>query len=671
MFTSWSPSTPNGSAAASGSPPSSDGPDRSRTPTPLAASSNFSGGPALASVSPENQSVTGNRIADEWFANSVRDPDIKVKFMTLPLYRRKGIVLKAMERPPENPESWMLACIRNFGLQQLETRLTGEASVHARPNPNQFGPPIPAWNGGLAAPVVYSGSYAPVGSAGAGGGGVAMQSAVVATSSSPGPVPSWAPELYACWPHQKSSLLGKFLALLNGDVQSRVLVLAPPTQAALAFALVVAGTSGQPQPDVLVSQWLSRIENMNGTTPSAAMPSEAAASSHSKFKLQIIITGESAPLSVMTTKAFHRVMASVRSDVQWDFLPLVCIADGDPAGAIAMDAGQRLRVEVNSSVHDFNQLSQFFTANSSDFKSQFTKFFFVNLVSTQAFENGSSTTATVSDLHGIGTRWLWSLVKLSHDLRAVVGDNNVAELTLTPSLASTTVVSSLAHLFGPLVIASRMHSEYNKVAPLPLAFGVPSDFTITKCHDEQDTAATLMDGWSMVAPPTERSAPLLPGLIGGIGRALESQIFQERTLTPAETGALTTYKLKHTATGEERYCSRDWWMRWWGYHQTPHQKFLDETQPCSRTIISVSGLPAPETSPCAKPCGRDRYCKVCESVFNGLDKTFALPTVIDCMVAIMNKALKTWKHGEGAGEWSRVTCVDRSHTCGADCSLRV
>jgi hypothetical protein len=252
-----------------------------------------------------------------------------------------------------------------------------------------------------------------------------------------------------------------------------------------------------------------------------------------------------------------------------------------------------------------------------------------------------------------------------------VGDNNVAELTLTPTLASPVVVSLLGDLFGPVVNASKMLSEYNKVAPVPLAFGVPSDFTVTKCHDEQDTAATLLDGWSMTAPPTERSELLQPGLLGGICKALESQIFQERSLTVAETAALSTYKLKHTSTGEQRYCSRDWWMRWWGYHQTPHQKFFDELQQCSRTIISVSGLPAAETSPCAKPCGRERYCKVCESVFNGLDKTFALPTVIDCMVAIINKALKTWKHGEASGEWTRVSSVDRLHTCGADCSLRV
>jgi hypothetical protein len=277
----------------------------------------------------------------------------------------------------------------------------------------------------------------------------------------------------------------------------------------------------------------------------------------------------------------------------------------------------------------------------------------------------------VSELHRVNTRWLWSLVRLSHDLRAMVGDNNVAELTLTPSIASPTVVSCLGELFGPVVIASRMLSEYNKVAPVPLAFGVPSDFTVTKCHDEKDTAATALDGWSMAAPPTERSAPLSTGLLGGISKALEIEIFQERSLTPAETAALSTYKMKHGQTGEERYCSRDWWMRWWGYHQTPHQKFLDETQQCSRTIISVSGLPAAGSSPCAKPCGRDRYCKVCEGVFNGLDKTFALPTVIDCMVAIMNKALKTWKHGEASGEWTRVSTVDRSHTCAADCPLRV
>mgnify|MGYP000373527579 CR=1 FL=1 len=285
-------------------------------------------------------------------------------------------------------------------------------------------------------------------------------------------------------------------------------------------------------------------------------------------------------------------------------------------------------------------------------------------LSTQSFENASSEMAAESELHNKSTRWMWSVVRLSHDLRLTVGDNNVTELTLAPPHASPKVVARLESLFGP------MGCEYNQVAPVPCVFGVPSDFVVTKCHDDQDTAGSVLDGWAMLAEPARREKTFGPGLLSMICKAAESKLFEERPLTPAESSALATYRVKHNTTGEERLCSRDWWMRWWGFHQTPHQTFLDTEKPCSRTIISVTGLRADESLSCAKPCGRDRYCKACEQVFHSLDNTFSVPAVIDCMVAIMNKALKTWRDGKASDQWARASVPDRLHACGADCFLR-
>jgi hypothetical protein len=273
-------------------------------------------------------------------------------------------------------------------------------------------------------------------------------------------------------------------------------------------------------------------------------------------------------------------------------------------------------------------------------------------------------------LHSKSTRWLWSIIRLSHDLRLCVGDCNVAELTLAPRHASTKIVARLESLLGPLVSDSKIGCDYNQVAPVPCVFGVPSDFVVTMCHDEQDTAGSALDGWTMPAQPPRRGQMFGPGLLSLICKAAECKLFAERLLTPAETLALETFSVQHNTTGEQRLCSRDWWMRWWGFHQTPHQKFLDTETPCSRTIISVTGLRADESSSCAKACGRDRYCKACEEVFLSLDNSFSFPAVIDCMVAIMNKALKTWRDGKASDEWVRASVPDRLHACGADCSLR-
>jgi hypothetical protein len=616
-----------------------------------------------------NSSVTGNKVADFWYHDHINDAEVKLKFMELPVYRRKSIILKAMDRPPDNLESWLIACHRNWMTQELEKRVAGGASVYGRGQYLQHVPPQSPMRSAQGDGLPQHAHWSPGSTVGTGSSGhdpIVQFARITSTTT----LPTWAPDMHACWPSQKSSLMGKFLSLLHGDVQSRVCALPPTTQASLAFALMVAGSADNPSPDESVTQWLLRLDALNNKGPCASVSAQPNQDFKQKFQLQIIMTGESAPLSVMTTKAFEGVMSSLRSEIQWDLLPTVCIADRDADGASAGETARRLRVNLNDSVHDFNSLSQYFTSNIPDFKRQNTKFFFVNILSTQAFENPSSEMASEAELHSKSTRWLWSIIRLSHDLRQCVGDCSVAELTLAPRHAGSSVVARLESLCGPLVIDSKMGCEYNQVAPIPCVFGVPSDFVVTKCHDEQDTAGSVLDGWTMHAQPPRREKTFGPGLLSVICKAAECKLFEERLLTPAETSALETYKMKHNTTGEERLCSREWWMRWWGFHQTPHQKFLDTENPCSRTIISVTGLRADESSPCAKACGRDRYCKACEDVFQSLDKAFSFPAVIDCMVAIMNKALKTWRDGKASDQWARASVPDRLHTCGADCSLR-
>ena len=625
--------------------------------------------PGMAQGSDANVSVTGNPRADGWYHDHMNDAEVKLKFMEMPVYRRKSIILKAMDRPPENLESWLVACHRNWTTQELEKRVLGGASVYGRGQYQQHGPPLIPIRSALGDGLpqhAHGHTGATPGTGLCGHDQIVEHSRISASTI----VPTWAPDMHACWPSQKSSLMGKFLSLLHGDVQSRVCALPPTTQASLAFALMVAGSADNPSPDVLVTQWLLRLDSLNNKGPCGAVSSQPSQNLKEKFQLQIIITGESAPLSVMTTKAFEGVMSSLSNEIQWVLLPTVCIADKDADGASAGESGRRLRVNMNGTVHDFNTLSQYFTSNMQDFKQQNTKFFFVNILSTQAFENPSSEIVSEAELHSKSTRWLWSMIRLSHDLRLCVGDCNVAELTLTPRHASSKIVARLESLLGPLVIDSKMGCEYNQVAPVPCVFGVPSDFVVTMCHDEQDTAGSALDGWTMHAQPPRRGQTFGPGLLSLICKAAECKLFEERSLTPAETLALETFTVKHNTTGEQRLCSRDWWMRWWGFHQTPHQKFLDAETPCSRTIISVTGLRADESSSCAKACGRDRYCKTCEEVFLSLDKSFSFPAVIDCMVAIMNKALKTWRDGKASDQWVRASVPDRLHACGADCSLR-
>jgi hypothetical protein len=62
---------------------------------------------------------------------------------------------------------------------------------------------------------------------------------------------------------------------------------------------------------------------------------------------------------------------------------------------------------------------------------------------------------------------------------------------------------------------------------------VPSDFVVTMCHDEQDTAGSALDGWTMHAQPPRRGQSFGPGLLSLICKAAECKLFEERSLTPA------------------------------------------------------------------------------------------------------------------------------------------
>ena len=88
--------------------------------------------PGMAQGSDANLSVTGNPRADCWYHDHPNDAEVKLKFMEMPVYRRKSIILKAMDRPPDNLESWLIACHRNWITQELEKRVAGGASVYGR-----------------------------------------------------------------------------------------------------------------------------------------------------------------------------------------------------------------------------------------------------------------------------------------------------------------------------------------------------------------------------------------------------------------------------------------------------------------------------------------------------------------------------------------------------------
>ncbi len=175
-----------------------------------------------------------------------------------------------------------------------------------------------------------------------------------------------------------------------------------------------------------------------------------------------------------------------------------------------------------------------------------------------------------------------------------------------------------------------------------------------------------MGGWCLPVEP-KVSADVLDGPISFLNRLAEIAVFQERPLSTLEQQTVDDFTMVHEQTGERRLCSRDWWLKWYGYLKTPVQPVLDTLHTCTPVIFSVTGSAAPADAVGAHPCGRQRLCADCEKALSIVDGTYCLPVMVDVAVAVMVKAQQLWATGDENAAWTRSDEVNRVHSCSRTC----
>ena len=149
-------------------------------------------------------------------------------------------------------------------------------------------------------------------------------------------------------------------------------------------------------------------------------------------------------------------------------------------------------------------------------------------------------------------------------------------------------------------------------------------------------------------------------------------LFQEREFSQEENSILRVLRMRHSS-GEDRLCSRQFWCRWYGYHQTPVLKVLMDHEACAARIIPTTGTVAPPGLPASSTsaCGSERYCLGCEKHLAILSSGFQTYVVTDLLLALLTTASQAWT-GHDAGStarWSRSHTVVREHVCGDNCPL--
>jgi len=652
----WMAAAPPAPANSFAADPSSSGPvSRSRSPITSQRLSNDQIGTSNAQLYP----VTGLKLTEDWYRQHVTEPDILEMFMEVPQWKRKAVILKCMDKPPENVHSWLFAVCRNQKTSELEKRLAAEASAQRSGQPCRTSTARISSTESEASvdhrrqdTVRATPLHSPTALARSSSG--ALQSA---------DVPSWSSDIIALWPDKKSQLVARFMALLTTTNQGAVAGLAPQTQACVALAVALLAPDNAAA-DSLTAECVRRLQQPDLTRRCATSDASATTRPTSVLQLQLVFVSPENAVALVFTKSLILAMEKMYPGA-FGYLPLIVVSS-QTSPSLAAEA-EKLKLSLNGAVTCLATLENFLESSKTNFKQYNIKTFFVAMIPADTDCGGrTSIQRGRARLHGDGLRFLWSVVKCSHLLRATVGDDAVCELTFAPSLLDEAMKVELAQVTGPLTSTS--NASYNTVAPVPVVFATPSGCGVVPGFRASSYDTQAIDGWQVSKDP-QVSEEVSSGLISFIARASEITVFQARSLSSLEQKTIEDFTMTHVDTGERRLCSREWWFRWYGYVKTPLQAMLNSQYPCHSMIFAATGSPAPPGVPGGEPCGKQRYCVACEKVFVILDGTYCLPIMVDAAVALMAKSRQLWNSAEDPASWMRIPGVNRTHECGPSCPL--
>ena len=660
MFSAWS--------AASLGLPGTAPPDsaRSRSPSRNSVGSSL---PSMATSLPVSEPVwsTGNVAADQWLEEQHCDAQVLSRFAGMPKHKRKSIIIRCMDKKPDNLDAWIGACARNWEEQSLEARVTGIANVHRAPPPH---------SGSVA-----QGSHAPAGMAGSS----AMAPQTSRPASSPamdttalvtelnGAIPKVSTDLFSAWPKDKSALIRVASEVLSGGSLAAFLTLPVPDQAAMAFTIMVAAPENPTVRAALFDAWLQRLEALRGSRPAPTLASPSAPPAKvPTCKVQYILAGLPTCMCAVVVASVQLILPKLHPQVQWKFCPVLFLNEESSDDFPVTETFSQVGLSVREDITSLQKLVGKMASLWSEWAAGEVKFVLVSCLSHDAGLGGSNPLQS-SHLHTRANRWLWGMVSASEALRSRAGDNNVADVLICPQSCSADFSQEVTSLWGPAAAGlERFDDALLAGSPRPAFYCTPAGLRVMPVCESEAKVSQPIDNWT--GPPEQVLSGLqttLPGFLPShlVKLATES-LFRERDLTHQESSIFKSLRMRHVS-GEDRLCSRQFWCRWYGYHSTPVQKVLLDHEACAGMIIPTTGTVAPPGLPpsSTSACGQDRYCLGCEKHLANLSKGFQTYVVTDMMLALLTKASRTWT-GEDNGTtecWTRSSAVPREHMCGDDC----
>lgn len=672
MFSLWTPSLVPSNASAV-SPGTSVGPGesgRSRSPSarpmpPLV------GTGTTCDANPGGLAWgTGSAAADAWLNGQAVDPDVLARFANVPQIRRKSIILRCMQKPPDNLAAWLNACSRNHADSELERRLAGGASVQRAASP---APPV------VGVPAVLAGhERAPgagmampdTGSSAHGVATVAAPTSVVLPERSP---PSLSHELFKHWPMNKSELISEVTSCLQPDTLGQVLSLWPTDQSAFAFAVMIAAPEDPEGREVALQQWLRRLSRLRDNSPASASVSVVSASSSAcKLRVQIVTGGFPASLAAMVIGALQKILPKFHTNIAWEFAPVIIIVPEEPADLEVKEMCGRFGIAVHDTIKTFQDFANKLEDLWAQWNESSTKIITLTNIAPSLVGRRVLPKLQEADLHSRDIRWVWLMIMASQAMRSRLGDTGVADLLLAPEQADPQLDEALGHLWGARLAPRSGHALKPGLVVRSQVWSTPSNFSVMSVVEHPKDPALPIDGWTGPSAEqleaTARNGAPLPSVVAKLA---VTKFFQERELTPHEVQVLQTFCMTHVS-GEKRFPSRAWWLRVYGLEGTPTASALTETfQPCLGVMISTTGKAAPPglLAAICQPCGRDRYCRPCEAFMDVLSAGYDMVWTTDMLLAFAAKCVNTWNgvSSSSQGSWERSGRYDRTHHCSAAC----
>ena len=605
---------------------------------------------------PQQPWSTGNKQADEWIIKQGIATDVLQKLSEPPQHERMKIVMGTIAKRPENPDAWIVACVRNWRNTETANQLLGMASVQrsdrSRPVVRDRSP----------SRYPEAGTFIPT----AVGSDVFSRGDVREGRTSPAEETITMKEH---WPHNKSMLISTLMGILDEEVMERFLSLEPEDQCALCFSYMVnaAQDDTQQSKNTLMKTWLDRLDQLNGPGRRATSVISSQISCDNKFYVQIIMAGMPSIMAGTVVSVMTQVTPTLHRDMSVEFFPSIYI-DINKDNKISIDAvADAFGQSFKAGIHTMQDLANEFQTLMEEWSKVNTKFIFVCNVGIAPTPDEKVAELESNRLHRSDTEWIWAFCQAAHVVRERTKDSDVAEIFFGPQAPA--FHDQISSLWGE--VTTSCAAKHSKVpVAMPQVFSTPSGYTVLSVVDNEALTMEPMETWGV--PDFRNWMERYPGCAVApsmVAKLLVMKLFKERPLKKPEEDMLKAV-LEKDSNGTYISMSRKRFMTLYGYEGTPAQKLVEAKLPCSRLVFPTTGDAAQRPSRLTASCGQQRYCRNCEALFGMVDKSYPTYVVCDVLLALFTKVAPTWSGRQPVetAMWTRKSNVGRDHKCGPECS---